>query len=154
MAPPVTTKLSPLTPTEMAAWTGMLRANARVLRRLDRELEDECGLSLAQYDVLVQLARAPERRLRMTDLAEQVILSRSGLTRLVDRLASLGLVERRSCESDARVTYAVLTRAGLARLRTAAVVHLRGVREHVTSRLDVRQQEALAEAMARLLDGP
>jgi DNA-binding MarR family transcriptional regulator len=135
----------------MAAWGGFLRAHARVMRRLDRELEVETGLSLAQYDVLIHLARAPQRRLRMTDLSEQVLLSRSGLTRLVDRLESLRLVERSACPSDARGVYAVLTDEGMARFREASVVHLRGVREHVTGRLDPAEQRSLAATMDKLL---
>ncbi len=135
----------------MSAWTGLLRAHSVVTRKLDRELEAECGLSLAQYDVLVHLSRAANCQLRMTDLSEQVLLSRSGLTRLVDRLGCLGLVERRPCGSDGRVTYATLTDEGRRRLKSAGVVHLRGVREHVTGRLDPHQQEALAAATARLI---
>ncbi|HVF19090.1 MAG TPA: MarR family transcriptional regulator [Mycobacteriales bacterium] len=140
-----------LSATEMAAWVGLLRAHSVVTRRLDRELEAECGLSLAQYDVLVQLERAPERRLRMTELAEQVVLSRSGLTRLVDRLVAMGLVERSYCPSDARGVYAGLTPDGRGRLAEAAVVHMRGVREHVTGKLAVAQQRALADATGQLL---
>ena len=143
-----------LSETELAAWIGLLRAHSVVTRRLDRELEAECGLSLAQYDVLVQLERAPHRRLRMTELAEQVVLSRSGLTRLVDRLVAMGLVERSYCPSDARGVFAGLTERGHDRLSEAAVVHMRGVREHVTGRLDAAQQRALADATARLLEKP
>lgn len=141
-----------LTDTEYAAWTGLLRAHSRVTRLLDQELQAERGLSLAQYDVLLQLAQSPDRRIRMTDLAERVLLSRSGLTRLVDRLEAAGLVARHACPSDARGTFAVLTEAGLDRLRDASKTHLRGVREHVTSRLSTAQQKALADATAQLLD--
>ena len=136
---------------ELAAWTGFLRAHTKVTRTLDQELESECGLSLAQYDVLIQLARAPERRLRMTELADSVLLSRSGLTRLVDRLVTAGLVERQACPSDARGMYARLTAEGRDRLRAASGPHLRGVREHVTGRLSATQLRALADATTQLL---
>lgn len=140
-----------LTELELAAWAGLLRAHSKVTRQLDRELAAESGLSLAQYDVLITLAHAPDRRLRMTELADSVLLSRSGLTRLVDRLERDGLLDRRSCPTDARGTFAVLTSAGLARLRAASVVHLRGVREHVTGRLTRSQQQSLLDATSRLL---
>ena len=152
MAVPTAAKpTSRLSELELAAWTGLLRAHSRLTRILDRELEAECGLSLAQYDVLLTLAKAPQRRLRMTELADQVLLSRSGLTRLVDRLVAGGLLERQSCPSDARGTYATVTPRGLERLRAASVVHLRGVRDHVTGRLSIDEQRGLAAATQRLL---
>ena len=153
VVPAASERSAQLTELELAAWVGLLRAHAKVTRALDDELERECGLSLPQYEVLLQLGRAPERRLRMTDLAQHVLLSRSGLTRLVDRLEAAGLVTRQSCPSDLRGTFAVLTRPGLARLRVASDVHLRGVRAHVTSRLSDEDQRALAHATAKLLDG-
>ncbi|HVE63593.1 MAG TPA: MarR family transcriptional regulator [Mycobacteriales bacterium] len=136
---------------ELAAWTGFLRAHSTVTRRLDRELEAECDLSLAEYDVLVTLARAPGRRLRMTDLADAVLLSRSGLTRLVDRLESAGLVARHPCASDARVSYVGLAPEGMTLLRRASVVHLRGVRRQVTDKLTEAQQQALRDLTTLLL---
>lgn len=114
-------------------WRDFLRAHAAVTRALEDELADEKVFPLTWYDVLVQLVEAPGRRLRMTELADRVLLSRSGLTRLVDRLVKAGLVERQPCPDDARGTYTVLTAAGFARLRDAAPIHLRGVREHMTS---------------------
>jgi len=112
------------------AWRAFLEAHARVSRRLDEELRAEHGLSLAEYDALLQLARSPGRRLRMNVLADRVILSRSGITRLIDRLEAGGLVERAACASDARGAEAVLSRTGLARLRAASRTHLRGIEEH------------------------
>ena len=135
----------------MSAWGGLLRAHSRLIRILDAELEESCGLSLAQYDVLVQLSFAPERRLRMTELADQVVLSRSGVTRLVDRMEAAGLVERRSCPTDLRGTFASLTELGAERYRAAAVVHVRGIRRHVTSRLSAADQRSLADVTAKLL---
>ena len=93
----------------MAAWRGFLRAHAHVIRRLESELEYEQSMPLANYDVLVQLAEAPDHSLRMSELASSVLLSRSGLTRLVDRLERGGLLARESCASDARGAFAKLT---------------------------------------------
>ncbi|MDP9496424.1 MAG: MarR family transcriptional regulator, partial [Actinomycetota bacterium] len=93
----------------MAAWRTFLRAHAVLVRRLEAELVAEHDLPLASYDVLVQLSEAPQQRLRMTELADRVLLSRSGLTRLVDRLVRDGLVERQACSEDARGMLAVLT---------------------------------------------
>jgi DNA-binding MarR family transcriptional regulator len=117
----------------LRAWRSFLEAHARVSRRLDDEMRAEHGLSLAEYDALVQLEDAPGRRLRMNQLADRVVLSRSGVTRLIDRLVDDGLVCRAQCTSDARGAEAVLTPAGLARLRAAAGTHLRGVDEHFLS---------------------
>ena len=138
-----------LSTTELAAWRSFLRAHAVVTRRLEAELVAEHDLPLASYDVLVQLSEAPQQRLRMTELADRVLLSRSGLTRLVDRLVRDGLVERQACSEDARGMLAVLTPAGLDRLRGAWPTHLRGVAAHV-SRLDddeVRQLTRLLLTM-------
>lgn len=134
----------------MTAWRSFLDTHARITRQLEAELMSEEDLPLASYDVLVQLAEAPERRLRMTDLAGAVLLSRSGLTRLVDRLTRDGLVARQACEDDARGTYAVLTPAGLARLRKASKVHLRGVEEHMTGRLTEAELVTLSSLLDRL----
>ncbi|MER3418594.1 MAG: MarR family transcriptional regulator, partial [Chloroflexota bacterium] len=99
----------------LGAWRAFLEAHARLARRLDDELRAGHGISLAEYDALLQLARAPGRRLRMNQLADRVILSRSGITRLVDRLVAAGLVERTTCSTDARGAEAVLTEAGVER---------------------------------------
>ena len=119
----------------IGAWRAFLRAHAQVIRRLERELQDEQGLALTDYDVLVQLSAAPDRRLRMSELADALLLSRSGATRLVDRLVVGGLVERVMCEDDRRGQWAALTDAGLRRLREAAPIHLRGVATHFLDRL-------------------
>src|SRR6476661_3618737 len=104
----------------IGAWRNFLVAHARITRRLDDELQAAHGLSLAEYDALLQIATAPGRRVRMNVLAERVILSRSGITRLVDRLEAAGSVERMACSTDARGQEAVLTAVGLERLRQAA----------------------------------
>ncbi|MGI5127631.1 MarR family winged helix-turn-helix transcriptional regulator [Pseudonocardia sp. CA-107938] len=140
------------TPTadELATWRWFLRAHATITRALENELEAAEKLSLASYDVLVQLAEAPDRRLRMTELADAVLLSRSGVTRLVDRLERMGLVSRCPVESDGRGVAARLTDAGFARLRTASRVHLTGVQRHFVTRLDPQALEALEGISRRL----
>lgn len=139
-----------LNPLEYAAWRTFLRAHAAVMRALEADLLANHDLSLASYDVLVQLAEAPEGRLRMSELAEAVLLSRSGLTRLVDRLERDGLVLRASCPSDARGTFAVLTDAGRRRLTDAAPGHLAAVRSCVTDRLEVSELGSLVTILSKL----
>jgi DNA-binding MarR family transcriptional regulator len=136
---------------QLAAWRTFLRAHASVTRRLEADLLEEHQLPLASYDVLVQLVEAPDRRLRMTELADRVLLSRSGLTRLVDRLEREGVVRREACETDARGLFAVLTDAGFARLKTAAPTHLRGIEDYVVSRLDDAELAVLGALLGRLL---
>jgi DNA-binding MarR family transcriptional regulator len=142
-----------LTDSEMRAWQGLLHAHHDVIQRLDRELRAEHDLPLASYDVLLRLARAPGQTLRMGDLAERVLLSPSGLTRLVDRLMAKGLVQRRADPADARVTLARLTREGSRQLRRAARTHLRGIREHFTGRLSDAQLQALVSGL-ETITGP
>jgi DNA-binding MarR family transcriptional regulator len=114
----------------IGVWRSFLRAHAGVMRELERELLAETDMPLGWYDVLLQLAEAPGRRLRMAELADRVLLSRSGLTRLIDRLQAEGLVRREPSPDDARGTFTVLTSEGFARLRAAAPVHLAGIRKH------------------------
>ena len=139
---------------ERRAWRLLLRAHAEITRTLETELLAACGLPLATFDVLVQLSEAPEGRLRMSELAERVLLSRSGLTRLVDRLEREGYVARASCPLDARGTHAVLTPAGRAALAAAAPTHLRGVARRVFDRLDDRDVADLDRVLAKLVDRP
>lgn len=138
---------------QQRAWRSFLRAHATVVRRLEAELLAEHGLPLATYDVLVQLSESPGRALRMTELADRVMLSRSGLTRLADRLERDGLIVRRACPSDARGTLAVLTAAGLARLRETWPTHARGVAEHFSDRLNESELATLAELLGKLDTG-
>jgi DNA-binding MarR family transcriptional regulator len=132
----------------LSAWRSFLLAHARVVRELERELQDEQQLALTDYDVLVQLAAAGEHRLRMSELADRLLLSRSGATRLIDRLVAEGLVERVECESDRRGQWASLTDAGYGRLRRASPTHLRGVATHFLDRLS---PDDLAD-LERMLD--
>ena len=144
-----------LSSAELATWRTFLRAHATVTRRLEAELVAEHELPLPSYDVLVQLSEAPGRQLRMTELADRVLLSRSGLTRLADRLERDGLIRRQACPSDARGTLAVLTDAGLARLEVAWPTHLRGVAEHVTGRLTPEEVVELGRLLGKLVgNGP
>ena len=139
-----------LKPAEMRAWRAFLDAQASLLRRLGADLVKNEDITLAEYDVLVQLSFAPDGRLRMSQLSDRVRLSPSGLTRLVDRLVRSGLVKRGRCASDRRGTNAILTAAGKARLRRASPVHLRGIREHFSKHLSATQLEAVAEALEPL----
>ncbi len=138
---------------ELAAWRTFLRAHARLTRTLEAELLAREQLSLAAYDVLVQLAEAPGRRLRMADLAEALLFSRSGVTRLVDRLERIGFVSRCRADDDGRGVLAELTQCGLDRLRKASATHLQGVARHFGDRLDAGQLDALA-AICRALAEP
>ena len=114
----------------MRAWARFLHAHATIVRRLEAELQGERDLGLGEFEALLQLSLADMGRLRMSELADRLVLSRSGVTRLVDRLEAAGLVARVTCPSDARGSFAELTDAGLARLHDAAPTHVRGVREH------------------------
>jgi DNA-binding MarR family transcriptional regulator len=136
----------------LAPWRAFLLAHARVARRLDEELRAEHDLSFAEYDALLTIATAPERRIRMRQLADQVLLSKSGVTRLIDRLVADGLVERGACASDARGAEAVLTDAGLTRLRSASATHLRGISAHFLGVLDDRQLAEIGRAMQAVAD--
>lgn len=129
---------------ELRAWRGLLRAHASLAKLLDAELESEHGLPLTSYEVLSHLESAERGRMRMCDLAEQAQMSRSGLTRLVDRLERERLLERCSCEHDARGAYACLTPAGEERLCAARSTHLAVVREHFLSRFSAEELTALA----------
>ena len=136
----------------LEVWQQFLRAHRQVLGVLGDELEQERGLPLAWYEVLLHVERAPDRRLRMSDLADAVVLSPSGLTRLVDRMVDDGLVRREPCPSDRRSTYAVLTADGRSALRRAAPTHLRGIDEHFARLLTDDEVGALSRALGRVLD--
>lgn len=140
----------PLTPTELAAWRGLLSAHASLIARLDHELERGHGLPLTSYEVLIRLADADGRRLRMSELADALLLSRSGITRLADRLERQGLIERERCPDDGRGLYAHLTAAGREKLAEVRPAHLAGVRRHFLSHLSADEQRRLGEIWGRL----
>lgn len=133
------------------AWRAFLFAHAQVRRQLERELQAEQGMSLAEYEVLLFLAYAAERRRRMSELADLMVLSRSGATRLVDRLQAGGLVERVTCDTDRRGQWAQLTDAGYRRLRRASPTHLRGIARHFLDRIPAAELEALHATMDRVI---
>jgi DNA-binding MarR family transcriptional regulator len=135
---------------ELEAWRGLIRAHGSIAKRVESALERAHGLPLRAYEVLQHLAETSEGRMRMSELASLAQLSRSGLTRLVDRLERDGLVMRCSCEHDARGAYACMTDAGLDRLRAAHKTHLAVVREHFLSRFSSRELLTLTELWNRV----
>ncbi len=138
---------------ELAAWRAFLRTHARVARRLEADLMASSDLPLAEFDVLLQLLLAPGRKLRMNELADRVLLSRAGITRLVDRLVADGYVGRLKCASDARGAYAVLTERGAVRLEQARPGHMAGVRRYFLSSFSRPELATLAELLARTSSG-
>jgi DNA-binding MarR family transcriptional regulator len=143
-----------LSPLELDAWAGFLRAHAALVHELDRQLEMAHDLPLTQYEVLLHLEGAPEHRLRMSELARSVLLSQSGVTRLVDRLEQRGLVVREGCPEDRRVLYARLTPDGARALAEARPTHLAGVRDLFLRHFDESELRALGESWERLVDQP
>ena len=131
---------------QRCAWSGFLRVHADVTDQLDEELQDLHRLSLSEYDVLVQTSLASGAEIRMCDLAEEVMLSRSGLTRLVERLERSGLVRRRRADDDGRATLASLTDAGVQRLAEATPTHLEGVRRLFLDPIGATSQRHLVGA--------
>jgi DNA-binding MarR family transcriptional regulator len=135
---------------DLEAWIRFLRAHAATTRALSARLEAEHGLTLNDYDVLVQLYYAPDQRMRRIDLARTVLLTASGITRLLDGLERTGWVGKQRCTSDARVTYAVLTEAGIAKFVEAQTSHLADIEELFGSRFTRDEQLALSELLGRL----
>ena len=133
-----------LTDTELAAWRGFLRTHAMLFKALDAELEAAHGMPLTTYEVLVSLLHAPGRRLRMAELSSHMLLSRSGVTRLVDRLERDGMLRREECAEDGRGFFAVLTDEGEQVLAGARPTHLEGVRRRYLDRLSDEDQKTLA----------
>jgi DNA-binding MarR family transcriptional regulator len=142
-----------LSAAELGAWRGFLRAHSVLVKALDAEMQAAHGLPLSSYEVLITLRTAPGKRLRMAELADRVILSRSGMTRLVDRLAREGLLEREPCDSDARGYFAVLTRAGEELLAAARPKHLDDVRRRFLEHFDAEELATLARWWDRLTPG-
>jgi DNA-binding MarR family transcriptional regulator len=140
-----------LTDEQIGTWRALVAVHARLSVQLEADLVAEHGLPLIEYEVMVQLLDAPEQRLRMTELADRVVLSRSGITRLVDRMERDGLVLRAVCDEDGRGTYAVLTEAGTARLRDASGTYFRGLRTYLVDRADGRDVTALRAVLDAVL---
>jgi DNA-binding MarR family transcriptional regulator len=148
----VTTQVSRerVTPEQLEVWRSFLRAHASIVRRLDGDLQVRHGISLAWYDVLARLVEADGHRLRMSELADRVMLSPSGLTRLVGKMVDAGLVSREPSETDARGFYAVLTNQGFEQLRAATGTHFRGILDYVLSRYTDEELDEIARYLARL----
>jgi DNA-binding MarR family transcriptional regulator len=132
------------------SFVALLRGHAQVTRQLNAQLTADHGLTISDYEVLLRLARAPDRRMRRVDLAEQVLLTASGITRLLEGLERSGYVARGSCDSDRRVVYAVLTEEGLDKLRAASATHVAQIEEYFTARLEAEELEALHALLERL----
>ena len=134
-------------------WVRFLRAHAAIVRQLNADLVGGHGLTINDYEVLLHLARAPDRLLRRVDLAERVLLTPSGITRLLDGLERAGLVAKAKCATDGRVVYAKLTEAGYERLREASKTHLSGVQAAFVERFTSGELRTLAELLGRLPQG-
>ncbi len=134
------------------AWPLFLKTYSALIEQLGRELEAERNLPLTWFDVLIQLNKTDEGRMPMHELADSVLLSKSGVTRLVDRMTRAGLVTRESCETDRRVVYASLTPKGRTAFDKAAPVHFRGIKEHFSDHLTATERKTLQSVLKKLLD--
>ncbi|HEY2437655.1 MAG TPA: MarR family transcriptional regulator [Solirubrobacteraceae bacterium] len=132
------------------AWRSYLQSHASILRVLDAELVAEHGMTTRDYEVLLYLAQAPERKLPMSALAEQTMLTRSGITRLIDGLVESGCIERVACAKDARISYAHLTDAGYETLRDAGDTHIQSIRRLFVEQFSPEEIEQLASLLSRL----
>jgi DNA-binding MarR family transcriptional regulator len=153
MSTNIDTTLQLLDREELGAWRGMLRVHAELTKALDAELTEAHGLPLSSYEVLLFLSDSPEGRMRMSELADSVLLSRSGLTRLVDRLERAGLLERVQCDEDARGYFARITLAGRETFDAARRTHLDGVRRLFLSRFSREELRELGGLWERVLVG-
>ena len=142
-----------LSPQALSAWVAFLRGHAALTRALNAELVADHGLTINDYEVLLRLSRAPDLRLKRVELAQSVLLTPSGITRLLDGLEAAGWVEKASCASDARVTYAVLTEVGHEKLRTAADSHLADIDRLFTVHFDETELETLSSLLSRIEGG-
>lgn len=145
-----TIPVSRLDGAQLEAWRSYLQSHASILRLLDAELIAEQGLTTRDYEVLLYLAQAEERKLPMSAIAERTMLTRSGITRLVDGLVECGLIERVSCEKDARVSYAHLTDAGYDKLREAGQTHIAGIQRLFLENFSEEEVDQLASLLSRL----
>src|SRR3954451_14311286 len=146
-------QLTPETSTRTTETFGhLVGAHATLTRRLSAQLESEHGLTMSEYEVLLLLSREEDHAMRRIDLSREVRLSPSGITRMLDRLESTGLVEKGSCAKDARVTYAVLTEAGVQKLRECSPDHFAAIERLIGERLSEAEIESLGELLGRLSD--
>jgi DNA-binding MarR family transcriptional regulator len=142
-----------LTDQALSAWVSFIRSHAALVRELNAQLVAEHGLTINDYEVLLHLSQAENRSLRRVDLSQQVLLTASGITRLLDGLERAGWVEKARCDSDARVTYAVLTDSGYQKLREAGGFHVEGVRRVFAAHYTEDELASLAALLGRLADG-
>lgn len=145
-----TSATTPETSAAIDAFVRLVRAHAAVTRQLSAQLSDDHGLNISAYEALLHLARAPESRLRRVDLAGDLLLTAGGVTRLLDGLEREGFVTRETCESDRRVSYAVLTKAGRDKLREASKSHTRQIRELLGGCYDEDELGQLVSLLDRL----
>ena len=145
-----TTATSGLEGAALTAWRSYLQSHALILRELDADLLASQGMTTRDYQVLLYLSKEPERKLPMSALAERTMLTRSGITRLVDGLVATGLVQRSSCPSDARVSYAQLTESGYDKLRRAGATHIAGIQRLFLEHFSEAEVAQLAELLSRL----
>lgn len=134
------------------AWEALLRVHASVLPLLEREVLEATGLSLSRYDVLLELNRVPERRLRLSELSERVVLSRTRISRLLEDMAAEGLIAKSPDPADGRATFALLTPQGRMMLRRAAPIYLDAIRRHFSERLTRHEQRLIAGALRRVVE--
>ena len=136
----------------LEAFASLLAAHSGLTRQLNHELEEAVGIPLSWYEVLLRLYRAPERRLRMQELVDSLFFTPSGVTRLTDRLCDAGLVRRETCPTDRRGKFAVLTPEGIAMLRKAGPVHLKGIQQHFGKLVSEGEATAMTAALQRVTD--
>jgi DNA-binding MarR family transcriptional regulator len=134
----------------MEAWVSYISGHAALVRRLNAELVEEHGLALNDYEVMLRLWYAPDHQMRRIDLAESVLLTASGITRLLDRLQLAGYVDKAFCATDARVTYAVLTDLGLEKFTAARATHLDGIQRAFGERFSEEEAATLAQLLGRI----
>jgi DNA-binding MarR family transcriptional regulator len=141
-----------LTADEHRAWSAFFIANSLMVKRIDKAVAATDVVPLEVYDVLLQLERADSQRMRMCELAEAILLSRSGLTRLADRLEREGLIERQACTKDGRSTHIALTPKGLAERKRARPVYREVIKKAFAGNLDPGDAEAIAPVLFRLCE--
>lgn len=137
---------------QQEAWRAWLSAGLLLREQLNKELQEQHGLTTADYEILVQLSEHPERRMRMSELAESTLVSRSRLSHQIDRMEKAGLVERQECRDDRRGYFAVLTQAGWDAIETAAPDHVASVRKHMIDRMTTSELQALGRACQKIIE--
>lgn len=142
-----------LSPAAKRAWVAFFVSHALLVRKIDREMQEKGAVPVDVYDVLLVLEDAPDRRLRMSELADRVLLSRSGITRLVDRLEKDGLVERQTCPSDRRACHAALTEKGLRAREEAWPFYREAIARHFGANMSDEEAERIADVLGRMVEG-